>query len=322
MSVSIALCTYNGQRFIREQIDSYLYQTIQPDEIVVCDDGSLDDTINIVKQYVATHPQIQWRVVQNEQTLGTNRNFEVAIGLCTGDLIFFSDQDDIWARDKIEIMRSFFEQNPECNGAFSNGSLIDESGREFQDTLLDHCFFKAGIRKKYLKDELLYQSILLGNIITGATMCIRRRMLSTIIPFHLELRRKLWWDGWIGFCLLATGQVGYIDKSLIKYRIHKGQQVGISSDNDSFEDYLLKGKYLESLVKEYFQRYLIAYSFMQQLKAVAGIPAGIENRITREYLTHRKKYFEAQSFFKKKLRLLKWHIQGINYISFKDLLTL
>jgi hypothetical protein len=121
---------------------------------------------------------------------------------------------------------------------------------------------------------------------------------------------------------MAAGRVGFIEQPLIKYRVHRGQQVGVSTGSDSFEDYIMNGNYQSLLVKEYFQRYLIAYSFMRHLKAVAAIPAGIEDRITREYLIHRKRYFEAQSFFKKKLRLLKWHIQGTNYISFKDLLTL
>jgi glycosyltransferase involved in cell wall biosynthesis len=322
MTVSIALCTYNGERFIREQIESYLNQTILPDEIIVCDDHSGDNTLQLIRQYTAGQTAIRWQIIQNEHRLGTNRNFEKAIGLCTGDLIMFSDQDDIWTESKIENTLSFFERNPNCGATFSNGLLIDDRSRVLPETLLDHCFFTSDIRKQYTKDDLLYWSILLGNIMTGATMVVRRTVLPTILPLNLNLGRQLWYDGWVGFCLMCSGQVGYIDQSLIKYRIHPGQQVGVSSGNDPFEQFIMRGNYRATLVKEYFQRYLMAFSFMQHLKKIVRIPSHITDRITSEYLTQRKKYFESQGFFERKLRLLKWHIQGANYISFRDLMTL
>jgi glycosyltransferase involved in cell wall biosynthesis len=322
MSVSIALCTYNGERFIREQLESYLYQTLLPDEIVVCDDHSSDNTLQVIRQYAEAHSAIRWQIIQNEQRLGTNKNFEKTLGLCTGDLIMFSDQDDIWTERKIENSLSFFNENPDCGATFSNGLLINDNSSVLPETLLDHCFFTSDFRKRYSKDDLLYWSILLGNIMTGATMAIRRTLVSTILPLQLSLGRQLWYDGWIGFCLMCSGQVGYIDKPLIKYRIHGAQQVGVSSGNDPFEQYIMKGDYRAVLGKEYFQRYLMAFSFMQHLKEVVRIPSHIVDRITREYLTQRKKYFESQGFFERKLRLLKWHIQGANYISFRDLMTL
>ena len=142
MSVSIALCTYNGEKFIREQIESYLTQTVLPDEIIVCDDGSSDDTVSIVRQYLEANEGIKWRLIQNEKTLGTNKNFEKAVGFCSGDFIFFSDQDDIWRNEKIEQTISFFNKNRECEAIFSNAILIDENGFAPMDDTGAQLFFR------------------------------------------------------------------------------------------------------------------------------------------------------------------------------------
>ena len=322
MTVSIALCTYNGEKFIREQIGSYLTQTVLPDEIIVCDDGSSDDTVSIVRQYLEANKGIKWQLIQNEKTLGTNKNFEKAVGFCSGDFIFFSDQDDVWRNEKIEQTISFFNKNRECEAIFSNAILIDENGKELPDSLLDLTFFESDIRGKYKIDDLLYWSILLGNIMTGATMAIRRSALRVILPFQLNLKRKLWYDGWIGFSLMSTNCVGFIDQTLTKYRLHAGQQVGVARVKDSFERYIMRGEYREDLLKEYFQRYLFAFSVLQNLKAAVAVPSPVDNRISNEYLAQKKKYFKSQSFVTRKLRLLKWFLRGSNYISFKDLVTL
>ena len=322
MSVSITLCTYNGEKYIGEQIESYLNQTVQPDEIIVCDDGSSDNTLGIIRQYAAANQGIQWQLIQNEDNLGTNKNFEKAISLSSGDFIFFSDQDDIWANEKVEQTLTFFNKNPDCEACFSNATLIDDNSLELPETLLDLSFFKSDVRETYKKDDLLYWSILLGNVMTGATMAIRRTALSTILPFHLDLGQKLWYDGWIGFCLMAGNRAGYIDQPLIKYRVHSGQQVGVASGKDRFEQYVIRGGYQEQFMKEYFQRYLVAFSFMQQLKKVVSLPFPVRDRLTKEYLVQKKNYFKSQSFFERKLRLLKWYILRAHYISLRDLMTL
>jgi glycosyltransferase involved in cell wall biosynthesis len=319
---SIALCTYNGEKFIRQQIESYISQTILPDEIIVCDDGSTDNTLEIIRHVAQSNPEIKWRVIQNEAKLGTNKNIEKALGFCNGEIIFFSDQDDIWTREKVAQTILFFEKNPEYEASFSDALLIDDQDKELPNKLLDLTFFKSNVRLHYDKDDLLYWSILLGNAMTGATMAIKRSAIRKVVPFQLNVGRRLWYDGWIGFCLMANNSVGYIDQSLTKYRVHAGQQVGVEMKEDPFEQHVMRGEYQKELVKEYFQKYLGAFSTLHNLKKVLQIPTRIEDRITREYLIQKRKYFESQSFLERKLRLLKWHLQGANYISLKDLVTL
>jgi glycosyltransferase involved in cell wall biosynthesis len=322
MSAGIILCTYNGEKFIGKQIESYLAQTVLPDEIIVADDGSTDRTLEIIRNYASSNPDIQWRIVENDKTLGTNKNLEQALSYIDSDIIFFSDQDDLWVKDKIERTIFFFKEHPVIEASFSNAALIDDDNRQQKDTLLDFTFFKPDVRKPYKIEDLLYWSILMGNVMTGATMSVKRSSLSKILPFQLNPGRKLWYDGWIGFRMMATGQIGYIDENLISYRIHSGQQVGISTKEDFFEDYIMRGSYQNGFIKEYFQRYLAAISAMQGLKNVVEIPFEVEDRIKSEYQTHKRKYFASQPFYLRKLRLFKWYITRENYISFRDLITL
>ena len=108
MNISIAICTYNGVRFVEEQILSILKQDLPVSEIVVCDDGSKDDTMTIVKNISYQYPEIKWNIQQNSSNIGVVKNFEKAIRLCTGDIIFLSDQDDIWYHNKTKVMVDYF----------------------------------------------------------------------------------------------------------------------------------------------------------------------------------------------------------------------
>ncbi len=321
-TVSIALCTYNGNKFLKKQLDSFLDQTVLPDEIVISDDGSTDNTLAIIRSYIEANPSIQWNLLQNRHQLGASRNFEIAISACKGDIIFLSDQDDIWNTDKIQRTISFFENHQESDACFSNAELIDEDGRKLPTTLLDNTFFKAAIRKEFKKSDLLYWNILFGNMITGATLAIKGSVLAEVVPFHLELGRKYWHDGWIGLSLMAGGRMGYIDEQLIQYRLHAGQQIGVVVRNDPFEKWIMGGAYNEKNTREYFQRYLAAFTVLCKLKKIIRVDPVVGERIEKEYLGQRKKYFGIQSFPEKKFRLLKWWLRGINYTSFRDLISL
>ena len=108
--ISIAMTTYNGARFVEAQLRSILEQTRQPDEIVICDDGSRDDTVNIIRRIIKTSGTDRIRLIENEQNLGYIRNFYKAISLTKGDYVFLADQDDIWHRDKIEKSMAVMER--------------------------------------------------------------------------------------------------------------------------------------------------------------------------------------------------------------------
>jgi len=181
MKLSVALCTYNGEKYIEKQLNSIFNQTIPIDEINICDDGSNDKTIEIINQIQKAHPSII-KLHQNKTNLGCSKNFEKAIELCQGDYIFLSDQDDLWKKDKAEKTLAVFDQNPNAEGVFSNAELIDENDNLIPDlTIWDSVFF---LEKEFPKPIDFFNIISKnGNIVTGATLCIRKQVKDFIFSF-------------------------------------------------------------------------------------------------------------------------------------------
>ena len=129
--VSIAMCSYNGERFIQEQINSILEQSYSNFELIITDDCSSDKTIEIIKNYQANDTRI--KLYQNEVNLGFVKNFEKAISLCTGEYIALADQDDIWTKDKL---KTFIENIGENVLIYSDALLIDEHAVSMEEELI------------------------------------------------------------------------------------------------------------------------------------------------------------------------------------------
>src|SRR5687768_16857497 len=124
VKISVAMCTYNGAQFLRAQFESIIAQSRRPDEIVVCDDCSTDETRALLNQFAADSP-IPVLLHFNEQNLGSVMNFEQAIRMCTGDVIALSDQDDVWREDKLQLIEQAFHKTPEAGLVFSDAELVD-----------------------------------------------------------------------------------------------------------------------------------------------------------------------------------------------------
>ena len=104
MKISIALCTYNGEKFIAEQLQSLFDQTVKADEIVVSDDGSKDKTLEIINEFKNKN-DIPIRILEHKENFGVFKNFEYCIKQCNGDIVFTCDQDDYWMPTKLEKHR-------------------------------------------------------------------------------------------------------------------------------------------------------------------------------------------------------------------------
>ena len=126
MKISIAMATYNGQTFLLEQLQSFTEQTILPDEVVITDDCSSDKTVALINSFKKTAP-FKIRVYSNEKNLGYTQNFNKALQLCTNDLIFLSDQDDVWLPTKIEYMLNLTLQYPDKDLFMIDAELVDDS---------------------------------------------------------------------------------------------------------------------------------------------------------------------------------------------------
>jgi len=218
---SVALCTYNGEKYIREQIDSILEQSLKVDEIIVCDDGSTDKTLSILAEFENKFPDI-FKIHINEKNLRSVKNFEKAISLCTGEIIFLSDQDDIWDSEKVKFFNNFFETNPSIDALCSNGFIIDENNiQKNQYTVWDVPKF-LGESKKEIDYFKIFATI--GNFATGASMAIRKSFINQVLPFPTV--EGLHHDEWIALVSSEQKKFAFLNEKLFSYRIHSEQQVG------------------------------------------------------------------------------------------------
>jgi glycosyltransferase involved in cell wall biosynthesis len=222
-SLSIAMCTYNGARYLQEQLDSIAVQTQLPNELVVCDDRSSDSTIEIIKHF-GTKVSFPVRLYINEENLGTIKNFEKAISLCSEDIIALCDQDDVWKPRKIEKILTAFAENPGAGYVFSDAELVNESLVPLGSTLWQNRGFNNNLLRKYIHDDqvelLLYQTS-----VWGATMAFRSTLKSLVLP--ISPHAIFMHDAWIALLASCAGFYGVtLSDSLIYYRQHSTQQVG------------------------------------------------------------------------------------------------
>lgn len=229
--ISVALCTYNGEQYIEEQLSSILNQSQKVDEIVVCDDGSTDRTIDIVKRIARCNNDVNIRVFINDTTLGVCRNFEKAIYKCSGDIIFLSDQDDVWMQNKVEIIVNWFEKNQDKAVVFTDAFLIDENGLLLYDsqTLWNFTGMKNDKIKRQYDNGYAFEILASENRCVGATMALRRNFR---FEFSIFAGSRVLHDDIIAMSALLNNALGYIEfPSLMKYRIHDSQIVGIKNKN-------------------------------------------------------------------------------------------
>ena len=245
--ISVALCTYNGERYIRQQLDSILNQSMPVDEIVIHDDCSTDSTYEIISDYALRYPQIT--VWQNNSNLGFRKNFENALITCQGDFIFFSDQDDIWSKDKVAVTVSYLKSSGKY-GVFSDGKLMDKDGIEMGINLFDihklSPYIHVGLLDRYVFELLCLKD----NFVTGATLAITKAAKELVIPFRTS--KYIYHDMWIALRLSSMDKFGFIDRPLISYRIHGNQECGFQFDNLDQPDTLMdcffgRGNYLNLL---------------------------------------------------------------------------
>lgn len=255
MKISVALCTYNGEKYLEEQLESIFAQTLPVDEIVICDDCSTDQTVPIIESFILKFPVII-KLYINENPLKTVKNFEKAVSLTTGDYIFLCDQDDVWLPYKVETMIGYMLKNANTLLLFANGTLIDEEGKPLDSTLWEHWGFN-NIAKELWKDhKKAFQNLLYNrNYITGATAVLNKKLLHGAIP--IKIPNGYYHDTWFGLHAAAMDGLSYLDEPFINYRIHPAQQVGVSRGkaNDAVihEENISVDSYIKKIYKQYPQ---------------------------------------------------------------------
>jgi glycosyltransferase involved in cell wall biosynthesis len=264
--ISVALCTYNGARFLDAQLESYRQQTRVPDELVVCDDGSADDTLAIVERFAGRAP-FPVRIVRNQATLGSTKNFEKAIGLCTGELIATSDQDDVWLPEKLALGQAVFAARPDCGLVFSNADVVDDELRPLGHHLWDAIHFGALARRRFRRGRA-FDVLLRQWVVTGATMMFRAEHRPHILPIP-----ETWiHDGWIAFIIGALAPVAFVDRTTMQYRQHAAQQIG--SKKLGWRELYEKAREVgRSHFRREYERFCLAHERLCALAPLVRAPA-------------------------------------------------
>jgi glycosyltransferase involved in cell wall biosynthesis len=222
MKISIAMCTYNGAEFLPAQLQSIITQSRPPDEIVICDDGSTDGTRAVLETF-KKESSIPITLHINDLNLGSVKNFERSITLCTGDVIALSDQDDVWRSDKLHLFESVLNESPSAGIIFSDAEIVDEHLNPLDRRMWDEVGFDAH-RRKLVRTGRALEVLIHGWTVTGATMGFRTNFVKLSLPIPDEI--AMIHDGWIALTIAAVADVVAADGTLIKYRQHAQQQIG------------------------------------------------------------------------------------------------
>ncbi|MDA8366632.1 MAG: glycosyltransferase [Actinomycetota bacterium] len=218
-TVSVVMCTFNGAAFLPYQLESLAIQTRLPDELVVRDDGSTDDTLAILADFVRSAP-FPVVVNENRRRLGIPDNFWAAISDATGELIALCDQDDIWAPAKLERAVAALDADPAVGAVFTNGWCIDGDGEPTGVHLWDAAGFSTADREDVRSGRAL-DVLLRHPVVTGATLTFRASLLPGMDPWP-----PITHDIWISIAIAMQAQLQPIDELLIAYRLHGGNAVG------------------------------------------------------------------------------------------------
>ncbi len=240
MTVSVALATYNGEHFLKPQLDSVLCSTRKPDEVVIIDDCSCDGTADLVKKYIAEH-NLAWQFSVADKNSGYKRNFYNCLKQCTGDIIFLCDQDDEWYSEKIEKITAVFEADPEVLAVNSSFDMTDQNGEIiFPFTVgkktSNHHIIKFPLKKGEIK-AIDLATVLVYNISPGCTCAFRREVVDEYIKTS-ECIMPHDWE--LNIIAAKKGGLRYYNLPFIGYRQHGGNTIGITEE-ESFGPLQMRG---------------------------------------------------------------------------------
>lgn len=213
INISVVMAAYNGSAYIQQQVKSILCQLGPNDELILVDDCSSDDTLDLISGF----NDLRINVYSNDVNMGVRNTFEKAIGLATGSIIFLSDQDDVWHPEKVSKFSEIFNNLPEVSMVLSDARIVDNVG-----SVVVESFFKRrggfvpGIVANLVKNRYL-----------GCVMAFRKNLLEQILPFPTSIPQH---DMWIGLVNEVYGKAYYISTPLIDYRRHESNASSASSN--------------------------------------------------------------------------------------------
>lgn len=226
--IDILLATYNGEKFVKEQIESILNQTYENFNLIISDDASTDNTLNILEEYEKKDTRI--KVFKKERNEGLIDNFEFLLKNVTSDYFMFSDQDDIWKKDKIE--KSINKLKEENSGlVYTDLEIVDEK----LNVIYPSYWKYKQIYKKIIKYNN-FEALYLNNFVTGCTILAKSKYIKDILPLPRNSKFVLH-DYWTALIISAKDKISYVEEPTIQYRQHKNNRVGSSRKSDQLENF-------------------------------------------------------------------------------------
>ena len=275
--VSVVLCTYNGEKYLEEQLNSIINQTYKNLEIIISDDCSTDSTISILEKYKHFN---NFHIFLNKENLGFNKNFELAISRANGYYIALCDQDDAWDLNKIDILVSSIDEK---SLVYANSMLVDENLISLNKTLEDK------LKVNFISSNSMLNFIF-GNCVSAHAILFKKEIID-----FLNFPRNIYFDQYIAMVCASKNGVKYINKNLVLYRQHSNNtlaQNGFKKRKSIF--YKIKTK-LEKKIKD-----------NEELKDIVNVMKNIstineyDKNILEEYSIYlnqfSKKYFNLNLF--------------------------
>ncbi|SMC40467.1 Glycosyl transferase family 2 [Oscillospiraceae bacterium] len=214
MKTSIVLSTYNGEKYIIEQLESLKSQTLAPDEVIISDDCSTDSTVELCKTFIADNGLEKWHVITHETNKGWAENFSDAFLLASGDLIFPCDQDDIWIEDKIEKMTEIMESHSEIGLLIGNYEKWIQNEKE--DRIVEQTY-SGKLTHLPFNEKVIYMDY------PGCVYCFRKSFYDDILPYRFENYPH---DAFL-LRMAKTADACYLlDIPVIKWRRHTANTTG------------------------------------------------------------------------------------------------
>jgi glycosyltransferase involved in cell wall biosynthesis len=237
MKVSVAMATYNGEKYLEQQIDSILSQLGKEDELIISDDHSSDRTLTIIERYLKEDTRV--KLFMNEEK-GVTSNFENAIKRTQNEIIFLSDQDDIWKPEKVKTVKEYYEKNPTIKMIMSDITVVDNQLNTTIESFYEFRGSRAGVLKNIIKNSYI-----------GCAMSFRKELKTKILPIPRNVPMH---DIWIGLVADMYKSALLIPEKLIYYRRHDATVTSVENTSSLKEKVLWRFQISNLLIKAFFNK--------------------------------------------------------------------
>ena len=227
MMIGVVVATYNGEKYIAEQLYSILNQTQKPSFIVISDGGSVDRTTDICEKILSKASSVDYVILTTDRRLGVSENFQKGLEHCDCDYTFLADQDDVWLPNKIErVVQAMISEN--ASFAFTNAEIVNDSLEEMGISLWQSVGYFQTEKLRVIEpcQEAYIRELLRRNVVTGMSMCLRKDCTERVLPFDSNVLH----DKWIAMYAALELKTVAINERFMLYRQHRGNVVGTKTN--------------------------------------------------------------------------------------------